>query len=494
MQAPGNRRTERAIGCSTFPFLIRPLSDRAPHKSEAYRGRPAPLLLFLTLPTCVITLPRNPRLDAVQQSQAGPERELKINIKIYLPFFSTSVSCQLMKLVGLATADVKSRLHFILEFPGGGQMPTLVNQGVEPKRAERKQASRAFTLVELLVVIAIIGILIALLLPAVQAAREAARRSQCVNNLKQFGIGLQNYNDVHRSYPPRKTGTSGCSGWTGGNCRRVSGFVPLLPFIEQQAMYNAIEAGGPQNAPPYGPPGWYSWVVWKPQIPLLICPSDTMRVPTTNQMGQNNYAFSQGDSIQNLTSNSNPTNWNRGMFCYSNAVTLNMVTDGTSNTIAMSERIRVTAFYTGQGGSKVSIKKGEVNGLTTVHTNPGICLAQANGMYYANPSQVKARFGIHWTDGQTEYCGFNTVLAPNNPSCTRNWNKYGDSAGGVFPPTSNHPGGVNGVMVDGSVRFINDNINTGNLAAAEVNVGPSPYGVWGALGSKDGGEGAANAP
>ena len=371
------------------------------------------------------------------------------------------------------------------------------------RQAQCIRRRKAFTLVELLVVIAIIGILIALLLPAVQAAREAARRSQCVNNLKQFGIGLQNYNDVHRTFPPRKGGTLGAAstwGPTGGNRQRVSAFVPLLPYIEQQAMYNQIKAGGnsmgvsSRMAPPYGPPAWYTWENWKPQISLLICPSDTMRVPTTNQMGQNNYAFSQGDSIKNLTSNSNPSNWNRGMFCYSSGVTLNMVTDGTSNTIAMSERIRVTAFYTGQGGSKVSIKKGAVNGLSSVDITPGLCLAQANGMYYANPSQVKARFGIHWTDGQTEYCGFNTVLPPNSPSCTRDWNKYGDSHGGVFPPTSNHPGGVNGVFVDGSVRFISDAINTGNLSLPEVNVGPSNFGVWGAMGSKDGGEGAANAP
>ncbi len=108
-----------------------------------------------------------------------------------------------------------------------------------------QRTKRGFTLVELLVVIAIIGILIALLLPAVQAAREAARRSQCVNNLKQLGIGLQNYHDIHRSFPIRQGGTN-CYGspYYDGNCIRASSFVGLLPFIEQQAAFNIISSGG----------------------------------------------------------------------------------------------------------------------------------------------------------------------------------------------------------------------------------------------------------
>jgi prepilin-type N-terminal cleavage/methylation domain-containing protein/prepilin-type processing-associated H-X9-DG protein len=369
-------------------------------------------------------------------------------------------------------------------------MPRFIDPGFELERAARRRTSSAFTLVELLVVIAIIGILIALLLPAVQAALEAARRSQSVNKLKQIGIGMQNYNDVHRTLPPARGGTGGGGVPCGeSNCQRVSGFIMLLPYIEQQAMYNQIEAGG-MGAPPLGPVGWSGWKIWRPQIPLLICPSDSSRVPTTNQMGQNNYGFSYGDSIQKLRGTTTPTRWRRGMFGFRNGVTLNMVTDGTSNTIAMSERIRAEPnFHPGKGGPKVSIKKGVYNGLTNVHNNPGLCLAQGNGGYYVNPGSVKAFWGGHWTDGEPERCGFNTVLPPNTPSCTRNANYNADSNGGVFPPTSNHPGGVNGVFVDGSVRFINDDINTGNLAFPEVNAGPSPYGVWGAMGSKDGGEG-----
>lgn len=349
---------------------------------------------------------------------------------------------------------------------------------------------RAFTLVELLVVIAIIGILIALLLPAVQAAREAARRTQCVNNLKQLGVGLQNYHDVHNSFPFGKGGTQPCkSPW--GNCYRVSGFIPLLPFIEQQATYTMIEAGG-NGYPPYGPPGWYGWKNWNVQVPSLLCPSDAHPAPTPGAVGQTNYAFSHGDSIANITFNQNPVSWNRGMFLENQTIKISMVTDGTSNTIAMSEHLRAN-FGQGKGGPNVSVKEGMYNMLAGINTNPGLCLATAVGPYYANPSQVKGYFGTLWTDGETERCGFNTVLPPNSPSCSIPGNYCcADSHGGLYTVSSNHPAGVNGLFVDGSVRFIGDGINTGNLAAPEVSRGPSPYGVWGALGSRDGGEGAAS--
>jgi len=107
---------------------------------------------------------------------------------------------------------------------------------------------------------------------------------------------------------------------------------------------------------------------------------------------------------------------------------------------------------------------------------------------------VKSVSGNIWTDGQAEVCGFNTVLPPNGPSCdpSGDQSSSADATGGVIPPTSNHPGGVNGTFADGSVRFINQNINCGNLAASQATAGQSPYGVWGALGSIAGKETASD--
>lgn len=358
---------------------------------------------------------------------------------------------------------------------------------------------RAFTLVELLVVIAIIGILIALLLPAVQAAREAARRSQCVNNLKQLGLSLNNYHDIYRSFPQGCGGTSACttlpSGRYNGNCTRLSAFIPLLPYMEQQALFDQIRVGG-NGALAYGSAGWDgSWPNWAVQVSSLLCPSDPMPPPQPGSSGHNNYAFSHGDSINNIYIwNSDPVSWSRGMFTNAKTVTLSNVTDGTSNTIIMSERIRENYSLGGKGATAlIPVNQGATVNLA-VNTNPGLCLTTANGRFYNDPTQVYGYFGTNWTDCETARCGFNTVLPPNSPSCNVTSTICStcgpsDAQGGIFPPSSNHPGGACAVMVDGSVHFIVDSIDTGNLAYAEVSGGPSPYGVWGALGSKDGGEG-----
>jgi len=100
---------------------------------------------------------------------------------------------------------------------------------------------------------------------------------------------------------------------------------------------------------------------------------------------------------------------------------------------------------------------------------------------------IHNRRGINWTDGPATLCSFNTVLPPNSPACGETGD-FGDQDNVILPPNSAHPGGVNGVMCDGSVRFINDNINTGNLGVVQTTDGPSAYGVWGSMGSIAGGD------
>ena len=364
---------------------------------------------------------------------------------------------------------------------------------------QRRSQRLGFTLVELLVVIAIIGILVSLLLPAVQAAREAARRMQCSNNLKQFGLAMHNYHDTHLAFPPRRGGSKG-----GGNRRRFDGnydrksaFIFLLPFIEQRSLADQIQAGGIVDTNgnkiwPGGPAGWYNnpnWAPYRNQLSFLLCPSDKP-VLRPDQQAKNSYAFSIGDSVGASGGSGRwniPNSTTRGVFAGSQRCrTIAHLTDGTSNTIAMSERVY-------GGNVKIQPAVGEdartatAVSVSTVLTNPGSCLAKATGNRFFGV-EIKRRFGFLWADGQAERVGFNTILGPNKPNCVYDRNGNADSQGGVLNPSSYHPGGVMGLLCDGSVRFFSDSINTGNIAARPVASGPSPYGVWGALGSVDGGE------
>lgn len=340
---------------------------------------------------------------------------------------------------------------------------------------------RGFTLVELLVVIAIIGVLVALLLPAVQQAREAARRMQCSNQLKQLGLSLHNYHDTYGTFPPRKQGTTGDSEPTrrAHNYGRVSAFVPLLPFYEQGAMYDQIVAGDGSN-PPYGPASWQGWGVWNTPPAMLLCPSATELNKQANAV---NYSFSVGDQI----TNNRDARQLRGVFGNIEGFGFKDIIDGSSNTIAMSERL-ITNFALGKKNGNIPIEHGTATGFSGLASNPGQCVASANGKYYNDAGSIKGRTGWRWTDGQVEKVGFTTVLPPNAPSCIDGGNGNGDGQNTIMPPTSNHPGGVMGLFCDGSVTFIAETIDTGNLANATVNSGASPYGVWGAMGSKAGGE------
>lgn len=356
-------------------------------------------------------------------------------------------------------------------------------QSPRRRRRESRRPKLAFTLVELLVVIAIIGILVALLLPAIQAAREAARRTECSNKLRQMGVAFHNYHDTYGALPWMRGGNFMGTRNTVpiGNEGTINGLVDLLPFLEVTSLWNDISRpyAGPPATNAYGPPRDYFWYPpWTADVPIFRCPSCPPGLPyngNTQVLGRRNYAMCLGDMIANNHSGTN----RRGVFGYMSATRLPDIVDGTTNTILMAEKANAS--------NATDVRGLGANNVGGLNTNPSVCLTKAAGLNYLPGVSVQSSrvLGSLWHSGLAPFVGFNTVLPPNAPTCLAdNW---GDSWG-VYSASGFHPGGVMVLLADASVRFVGENIDTGNPTAPEVTNGPSPYGVWGALGTRFAGE------
>lgn len=201
-------------------------------------------------------------------------------------------------------------------------------------RSKSSSVGRGFTLVELLVVIAIIGVLVALLLPAVQQAREAARRIQCANHLKQIGLAMHNYHDTFNALPYGQFSGQQVEN-AAENPNRATWFISILPFVEQSAMYDAVKgfmASSPANT-------------WDPTIRNtvvggFVCPSDPSGGKVGNDGFQGNYVACAGDQIMVQAWSENPSTGGAGMsgmFFVKSKIGLRDVTDGTSNTLMIGE-------------------------------------------------------------------------------------------------------------------------------------------------------------
>lgn len=340
-----------------------------------------------------------------------------------------------------------------------------------------------FTLVELLVVIAIIGILIALLLPAVQAAREAARRSQCTNNLKQLALSMHNYHDTNKSFPAQ--GSRICRD------RYYAWTIPVLPYIEQGPLYDAMmsqaqsAAGLPDpwttdvNHGTWGP---FIRDYWRIDISAFRCPSEGSQPPDRGESPSLlNYRACVGDDYHQNLHRPDQGRDNRGIFQNERWIGMASVNDGTSNTVMLGEAVA--------GGGPADLKGGVA--LDQHPWNPAACSARYDATTKQLTGNVRANFrppgGRAW-DGRPYFVGFSTMVPPNGPTCQ--WGG-GDGNEHMGTASSFHPGGANVAMADGSVHFISETIDAGNQAIDDVdNPGgrPSPWGVWGALGSRAGGE------
>ncbi|TVS19917.1 MAG: DUF1559 domain-containing protein [Planctomycetaceae bacterium] len=283
------------------------------------------------------------------------------------------------------------------------------------------RSRKAFTLVELLVVIAIIGVLVALLLPAVQAAREAARRAQCTNNLKQIGLALHNYHDTFRRFPYGYIETTELH-------RRTTWMQEIWPFIELGTLYDLYMQDTSLWIMDVNPE------VRDAQPAAFQCPSDGFQPAFGGSGGrrsgadgfQGSYVVCTGKDIMYYG-----TRDLGGMFYRRSSVTFGDIIDGTSNTLMVSESI-------------------------------------VRGSHNANSGWGGA--GGYWGGAPHGGYGFTTLEPPNSPVPDRVYQCKSE----LFPRApcistlntddhrnfarSYHPGGVNAVLADGSVRFITDTI------------------------------------
>lgn len=351
----------------------------------------------------------------------------------------------------------------------------------------RNPFRRAFTLIELLVVMAILAVLMALLLPAVQQAREAARRTQCRNNLKQLGLALHNYADVATAFPPGRivylsptddlTASANGNASTGnGNC--FSAFAQLLPQLDQSVMYNQINFNtGPDTAPNNN--------IADIQPAVFVCPSDSgvsALAQGTGFVGVTNYVMNTGTTFP--VSPRNPSGVSvTGVFFENSKVRIGDVSDGTSQTVCLSEQILSTVTdptnnagiwngATPSTGFVLTTGNNNANSGPELLNYPGDCqsgnklqLTRGNRLLYGAP-------------GHTMY---NHIRGPNNqqidcrgglPHSPRNiywWSRLSHNVAAH----SKHVGGVHSLFADGHVQFISENIDRT---------------TWQSLGSRNGGE------
>jgi prepilin-type N-terminal cleavage/methylation domain-containing protein len=315
-----------------------------------------------------------------------------------------------------------------------------------------KRGTRGFTLVELLVVIAIIGLLMALLLPAIQRVREAANRMRCASNLRQLGIALHNHHAALDQFPPARQPFP----------MVFSPLARLLPYVEQDNLHNLVDFSQPpldffgtgtnpnDNSNPNCPS--------KAVISLFVCPSDGIRPRVPNQpYGPTNYVACVGSGAVGF----GDVSLGDGVFT-DQPMRVSDIFDGSSNTALLSESLL------GDGNTPASASNANPKRHRFVvpggsDPTPAQCESASGGTW-------NGQRGAKWIDGHYGSTLYNHFYTPNsaNWDCGNGWNNKSLSTA-----RSNHPGGVNLLLGDGAIRFVRNSVDIT---------------VWRAISTRAGGE------